>query len=141
MFVVETDACNISIGAVVIQKGQLNAFISKGLSKQHQSLSVYEKELLALVLIVSKLSQYLTTRPFAVKTNQKALKFLLERKLHTETQLKWITKLMQYDFEIEYKKGKENKTADALSRLPLVKVTAIILSIMKTDLLELIMKN
>ncbi|XP_075074667.1 uncharacterized protein LOC142162239 [Nicotiana tabacum] len=70
-------------------------------------------------MAVNKWPQYLTVKPFVIKTDQKALKFLLEQKLHTGNQLKWIIKLMQYDFEIEYKKGKENKAADALSRLPL----------------------
>lgn len=76
-----------------------------------------------------------------MKTCQKSLKFLLEQKLHTCTQLKWITKLMQFDFKIEYKKGKENKAVDALLRLPLVKLAAMTLSTLKTDLLELIMKS
>lgn len=108
-----------------MQKGQPIAFLSKGLSAQHQTLSVYDKELLALIMAVTKWSQYLTGRTFIVKTYQKALKFLLEQKLHTGTQLKWITRLMQYNFTIEYKKGKENKVADALSRLPLVELTTL----------------
>lgn len=93
------------------------------------------------MLAVNKSSQYLVGRSFIVKTDQKALKFLLEQKLHTSTQLKWITKLIQFNFEIEYKKGKKNKAVEALSRPPLINLTAMTLSPMKTDLLELIMKS
>ncbi|XP_075074743.1 uncharacterized protein LOC142162304 [Nicotiana tabacum] len=92
-------------------------------------------------MAVSKCNQYLMGRSFTVKTDQKALKFLLEQKLHTGSQLKWITKLMQYDFTIEYKKVKENKSADALSRLPLVELAALTLSTIKTDLLSQIMQS
>ena len=55
-------------------------------------------------------------RPFVIKTNQQSLKFLLEQRIGTPTQQKWFTKLLGYSFIVEYKKGKENKAADALSR-------------------------
>jgi hypothetical protein len=42
--------------------------------------------------------------------------FLLEQKIGTHFQQKWLTKLLGYDFVVEYKKGVENRVADALSR-------------------------
>lgn len=54
---------------------------------------------------------------FQVKTDQQALKFLLEQRATTVSQQRWISKLLGYDFVIEYKRGKENQVADALSRL------------------------
>jgi hypothetical protein len=40
----------------------------------------------------------------------------LEQRLSSEEQQKWVTKMLGYDFEIIYKKGKQNVVADALSR-------------------------
>lgn len=80
------------------------------------NLSTYEKELLALVLTIKKLRPYVLGQVFIVKTDQQSLKFLLEQKVGTPAQQKWISKLICYDFHIEYKQGKENKVAYTLSR-------------------------
>ena len=56
-------------------------------------------------------------RPFLIKTDEESLKFLLDQKVGTPAQQKWIFKLMGYAFIVEYKKGKDNLVADALSRL------------------------
>ena len=53
-FIVETDASGSFIGAVLMQRGHPLAYISKTLSTRHQGLSVYEKELFAIVYVVSK---------------------------------------------------------------------------------------
>lgn len=117
-FVVETDACGWGIGAVLMQKGHPIAYISKALSLKNQALSIYEKELLALIYAVSKWTHYLSGRSFVVKTDHESLKYLLEQRIHTKLQQTWLAKLMGFDFTISYKKGKENMVADALSRLP-----------------------
>lgn len=53
-FVIETDACEVGIGAVLMQQGHLIAFLSNALSNQNLGLFVYENELFALVLAVTK---------------------------------------------------------------------------------------
>lgn len=53
---------------------------------------------------------------FKIKTDKQSLKFLLEQKVGTPAQQKWLTKLLGSDFSIEYKQGKESKVADTFSR-------------------------
>ncbi|XP_042958052.1 uncharacterized protein LOC122293563 [Carya illinoinensis] len=115
-FTIECDASGIGLGAVLMQEGQPIAFYSKALKGKALLLSTYEKELLALVSAVAKWRPYLLGGVFQVKTDQQALKYLLEQRVGTETQQKWLSKLIGYDFTIDYKRGKENQVADALSR-------------------------
>lgn len=53
---------------------------------------------------------------FIIKTDQRALKYLLEQRELGIEQQKWVSKLLGYTFEIHYKSGKDNKVADAFSR-------------------------
>ena len=55
-------------------------------------------------------------RSFVIKTNHYSLKYLLEQRVGTLAQQKWISKLLGYAFIVEYKQGRENVVADALSR-------------------------
>nr|GEW58460.1 hypothetical protein [Tanacetum cinerariifolium] len=58
-FVIETHASGYGIGIVLQQKGHPIAFINKILAPKHQSLSAYERELLAVVLALQKWRGYL----------------------------------------------------------------------------------
>lgn len=91
--------------------------ISRALGPRHHGLSVYEKELLAVVHAVQTWNAYFAHNLFIIKTNQRSLKYLLEQKITTPFQHMWLSKLMGYTFEIQYKQGKENVAADALSRV------------------------
>ncbi|KAJ0578410.1 putative nucleotidyltransferase, Ribonuclease H [Helianthus annuus] len=116
-FIIETDASGKGIGAVLMQESHPIAYISKALSPRQQALSVYERELLAIIFAVQYWHHYLSTGHFIIKTDQKSLKHLLEQKITTPLQQVWLSKLMGYDFEILYKQGSENGVADALSRV------------------------
>ena len=48
--------------------------------------------------------------------NHDSLRYFLQQILSSEDKKKWVTKMLGYDFEIIYKKGKKNVVADALSR-------------------------
>ena len=71
--------------------------------------------MLAIVRAATRWRLYLIRRYFQIKTDHKSLKYLLEQKISSPEQQKWVTKLLGFDFEITYKKGKENVLADALS--------------------------
>jgi len=55
-------------------------------------------------------------RHFKVKIDHDSLKSFLEQILSSGKQQKWVTKMLGYDIEIIYKKGKKNVVANALSR-------------------------
>jgi len=116
--VLETDASGRGIGAVLTQGGRPLAYYSRALPPRTLGLSVYEKEMLAIIHAVTHWRPYLVGRHFQIRTDHQSLKFFLEQRVSSPIQQKWVTKLLGYDYEITYKKGKENVAADALSRLP-----------------------
>lgn len=65
---------------------------------------------------IQKWKYYLMGSHFVVVTDQKSLQFLNDQRLFTEEQFKWASKLIGFDFEIQYRPGKENTAVDVLSR-------------------------
>ncbi|KAJ4772249.1 polyprotein [Rhynchospora pubera] len=116
-FIIETDASALGIGAVLMQNNKPIAYLSKSLGVKNQGLSTYEKELLALLTAVKRWRHYLVGAPFIIRTDQISLKHLLEQRVSTTLQHKGLCTLLGLDYVIEYKKGKENRVADALSRV------------------------
>ncbi|WVZ80006.1 LOW QUALITY PROTEIN: hypothetical protein U9M48_027524 [Paspalum notatum var. saurae] len=71
------------------------------------SLSAYEKEYLAILIAIEHWRHYL-----------RSLARLSEQRLHTPWQQKVFTRLLGLQYKVIYKKGTDNKAADALSRYP-----------------------
>jgi transposase InsO family protein len=65
-----------------------------------------------------------------------SLKYLLAQKVSSPSQHIWLAKLLGFDYDIEYRKGKENIAADALSRCTNRQLFALTLSTISTNLLD-----
>jgi hypothetical protein len=115
-FVVESDASGTSIGAVLTQYGRPLAFTSQALSGHNLGKFTYEKEMMVILHAVHTWRPYLLGHHFHIKTDHHSLKYFLEQQLSSLEQNKWLTKLLGYDYEIIYKKGKNNIVDDTLSR-------------------------
>ena len=64
-------------------------------------------------------------KKLVIRTNHRSLKNILDQRLATTFQQKWLVKLMEFDFCIEYKQGQENLVVDALSRGSLVECNVV----------------
>lgn len=123
-FILTTDASTIGLGAVLSQIGQDQkehpiAFISRRISDAESRYGATKLELLAVKWAVEHFHHYLSGQHFTIVTDHSALTWLLSTaKMPTDNVFsRWITMLQGYDFEIRHRPGKENRVADALSRL------------------------
>jgi DNA-binding transcriptional regulator WhiA len=71
---------------------------------------------MSILYALKKYRPYLIGRHFKVKIYHDSLKYFLEQRLSSEEQQKWLTKILGYDFEIIYKKGKKNGVQESLLR-------------------------
>ena len=125
-FILETDASLKGLGAVLSQKGDDNeirvvTYASRSLRPSEKSMRDYSSakiELMALKWSVcDKFKDYLLGSKFTVFTDNNPLCYIKSSKLGA-AQIRWLSELALYDFDIVYRTGKSNLVADALSRRP-----------------------
>lgn len=123
IYILDTDASYDTVGAVLsqVQDGveRVISYASHKLSKAEKHYCVTRKELLAVYKYVKQYSSYLYGKQFRIRTDHKALTWLLNWAKPSTTQYcSWIAELSEYDMKIEHRPGKQHGNADALSRLP-----------------------
>lgn len=124
-FVLYTDASNLGLGAVLAQRQEgverVIAYASRSLhpaEKNDANYSSFKLELLALKWALSeKFKNYLWGAKVQVVTDNNPLVHLQTAKLGAVEQ-RWVAQLANYDYQLQYRPGKEHVNADALSRLP-----------------------
>ena len=72
-----------------------------------------------------KFRQYLVGNMFVVKTDHNSLRYFLTQKDLNERQQKWVSNIQEFEFDIEYVKGKNNVVVDTLSRIPSISLMEV----------------
>lgn len=120
-----TDASKQGMGAVLAQKQggreRVIAYASRSLrptERNDANYSAFKLEFLALVWAVTeKFRDYLAATPFVAVTDCNPLAHQATARLGALEQ-RWISRLANYLYTVEYRSGHSNVNADALSRLP-----------------------
>jgi hypothetical protein len=121
-FILVTDASRVGIGAILTQldsEGHEHPiqYISRGLRGSEVNYGVSKLEGLAIVWAVKIFRPYLLGKKFTIITDHSAINGLLKSQEPTGILARWISILNEYDYEVKYRPGRVNESADFLSRI------------------------
>ena len=117
--VLQTDAFNKGLGAVLLQNSQPVYFASKALHGSQKNYVAIELEALAVSWAIEKFHHYLYGHTFTLETDRKPLVSILGRSLLEASKTMLLMKTVPYHFDVKYIKGSTNVIADCLSRAPI----------------------
>ena len=119
-FTVETDASSVAISASLNQEGRPVAFMSKTLHGSDLRHTSVEKEAFAIVEALRHWKHLLVNRPFTLITDQKPVSFMFSEnssRIKNDKIQRWRVELSPLSYSIQYRPGKDNVVADALTRV------------------------
>jgi hypothetical protein len=124
-FVVEVDASEVGVGAVLSQRSSTDdkmhpcAFLSHRLSPAERNYDIGNRELLAVKLALEEWRHWLEGSgvPFIVWTDHKNLEYIRSAKRLNSRQARWALFFGRFDFSLSYRPGSKNIKPDSLSRI------------------------
>ncbi|KAJ8333835.1 hypothetical protein SKAU_G00411540 [Synaphobranchus kaupii] len=109
-FIVDTDASNTGVGAVLSQEDEdgerVVAYYSRALGKAERNYCITRQELLAVVRALHHFRPYLQGTHFLPRTDHASLTWLLNFKDPEGQVARWLEQLQGYDFEIRHRAGR-----------------------------------
>ncbi len=124
-FTLDTDATETQLGSCLLQDQQTGdrmpvGYWSRSLTPAEKNYSTTEKECLAVVWSVLMLRPYLEGTRFTVRTDYHALRCVLagsRTESHGRLE-RWRLRLLEFDFEVQYRPGRSHHAADVMFRMP-----------------------
>ena len=125
-FVLETDASDFAVGAVLSQPVDSSnlddlhpvGFFSRKMLPAEVNYNVHDKELLAIMCALDNWSHYLlgSSHKIRIFSDYRNLVYFRTCRTLSPRLLRWSAFLNQFDFVIVYREGELNVAADSLSR-------------------------
>lgn len=129
VFTITTDASNIACGATLSQEYNGTdlpvSYYSRAFTKGEKNKTTIEKELLAIYFAIEHFRPYVYGRHFKVKSDHRPLVHLFSLRKASSRLTRIRLELEEYDFEVIYVPGRDNVTADALSRITIAELKGI----------------
>ncbi|KAJ3673166.1 hypothetical protein LUZ60_006540 [Juncus effusus] len=125
-FSVYSDASLQGLRCVLMQGKNVIAYASRQLKPYEKNYPTHDLELAAIVFALKIWRHYLYRERCNMYTDHKSLKYIFSQKELNLRQRRWLELIKNYDISVEYRPGKANVVADALSRKRYVTLSACI---------------
>ena len=123
-YILDTDASEVAVGGILSQvdasgRSHVIEYYSRRLSASQRNYAPGKLELLALIVTLEHWRHYLKGAPkgLTIITDHEPLLAIKKTKNPSRMLLRWLAFIEQFNFDIQYRKGKENP-ADLMSRPP-----------------------
>ena len=115
-FEIFCDASRQGLGCVLMQDGHVVAYASRQLRPHELNYPTHDLELAAVVHALKIWRHYLIGNRCELYSDHQSLKYLFTQPDLNLRQRRWLELIKDYDVGLNYKPGKANVVADALSR-------------------------
>lgn len=124
-FIIQSDASGVGIASVLYQEGaedqgkrRIISHTSRKLRQHEKHYCTTELEALAIVHSLQVWRKMIYGYRIVVRTDHKALTFMLHSNVSNERINRWVLYIQQFDIEFEHCRGVDNVAADFISRNP-----------------------